>query len=193
MVSAPVFRTAYEVAPAGMPVVEAHRADHAAWVAEGLAIARRYGAVTFSAHDHGGIAGLSFEGVEPHAAFKENDRRSGDGKVVHVPNRRTKEGREAVKVLAALRSRPNGERLANSLGYRPKAAPMDGYKIYWATAYDFGPTGGPVFLHIPRQAGDGFEPNPELLIERPESALMLAMEAHNAAVLAAQSLEHKAA
>lgn len=64
---------------------------------------------------------------------------------------------------------------------------MDGYKIYWATAYDFGPTGGPVFLHIPRQAGDGWEHESALLTERPESALMLAMEAHNEAVRAAKN------
>lgn len=185
--SKPVWRTAYEVTAAAMPIVEAHRADHAGWVEEGLEIARQYGAVTFAAHDHGGIDGLSFEGVQPHPAFKERERRSGDGKVIHVPNRRMKEGREAVRVLASLRRRPSGETLANALGYRPSSAPMDGYKIYWATAYDFGPTGGPVFLHIPRQAGDGFEPDPALLTERPESALMLAMEAHNEAVRAAKA------
>lgn len=176
-----VWRIAYEIVGDGIEVAKAHEATIKAARDKCWAITKELRATGYRPHGDGGIRTLLFEGGEPPEGFKSVGRH---GKSVEVtPRKNTKIGKDAATKLAAAPRWPNGEDLARDLGWRPAQMPMDGYKIYWPTYYGFKLPSESYWLHIPRMADDGFEPG-DFLVERPESALMLAMEAHNAAVAA---------
>lgn len=181
----PVFRTAYEIVGDGVKVLEEFRAQTKAARDAHWETVRKYGADGYRPSHSGGIRSLLFAGKEAPEGWRQIGREQ--DRVECVPHKGRAIGKAALSELAEAPKSPQVEKLASLLGYQPASAPMDGYKIYWPTLYDFGPTGGPAFLHIPRQAGDGFEPNPDLLREHPESTLMLAMESHNAKVRAMQA------
>jgi hypothetical protein len=178
--TSPVHRIHYEVAAEAMTIV----ADHYARVEErrrqGMAIAEQYGADGFRPNSSTGIRHLIFKArsTEVPPGFKYAASEAG-GRIACTPHKGTAIGKQAVAALATLEHVPTSEDLAAALGYSVSAAPMDGYKIYWPSAYRFLFPTERVFLSIPRQAGDGWEP-PAHLLEVPTSTFMLAMEAHNA-------------
>lgn len=175
----PVFRTYYEVGGDGLPICEAHYARVAERHQAGFALAKKHGAVGYRPNHLQGMMHLIFEGAVAPAGFKYKQREP-KGQIACVPDKRTEIGKTALADMAAFQNAPTEEGLAASLGYRPATAVMDGYKIYWASAFRFLRPTTRHFIGIPRQAGDGFEP-PEWLTEVPASTFMLAMEAHNAA------------
>jgi hypothetical protein len=183
----PVFRISYEVVGEGLAKAAAHREAVKTARNAGWELAQRFGAVGFRPSHGGGVLSLFFDGKEPPEGFKYRGREA--GKVECTPHKGTKRGKEALAAINAVPRAPSDSDLAAALGYRPASAPMDGFKIYWPTAYDFTPSGGTVFLSIPRQADDGWEPDASVLVERPESTFMLAMETHNAAVRAERAKE----
>ena len=178
--SNPVFRTAYEIVGTGLAELAAHRAALNASREAAWAVVQKYGAEGYRPGHACGLRSLMFAAEMAPDGFKSIGR---EGKRLEcTPHKGRALGKAALADFATVPRAPTGETLASKLGYNPSSAPMDGYKIYWPTLYDFGPSGGSAFLHIPRQAGDGFEPDPEVLASVPESTLMLAMEAHNAFV-----------
>lgn len=176
---APVFRVYYEVVGDGIAICEAHYARVAERHSAGFALAERFGATGFRPNRSSrGILHLIFAGREAPEGFRYKQLEP-EGRVACAPNKRTSIGKTASAEMAAFENAPDGEALAASLGYAPREAPMDGYKIYWPSAYRFLRPTTRYFLDIPRQAQDGFEPPPSLR-EVPASTFMLALEAHNA-------------
>jgi len=177
--SGPVFRTYYEVAAEALPICAAHYAAELERNDAGMKLAEAFGAMGFRRNNgKTGIRHLIFRSGDAPAGWKYSQREVG-GLVACVPDKRTATGKLAVTALAAFENAPTAEDLASELGYRVASAPMDGFKIYWPTAYRFLFPVERHFLDIPRQADDGWEP-PAHLIEVPASTFMLAMEGHNA-------------
>lgn len=178
--SEPVHRIYYEVVGAGLPIAAEHYALKNGRAEAGFAIAHSFGAVGFRPNHGTGIRQLIFiaKASEPPEGFKLDATEPG-GRIACKPDKRTAKGKTAVAALAAFEGMPTDEELAAALGYAASRAPMDGYKIYWPKACRLLFPSERLFLDIPRQAGDGWEP-PEHLVEVPTSTFMLAMETHNA-------------
>jgi hypothetical protein len=177
-----VYRTYYEVLPEGMPIVAAHYALVEERRVAGMKIAERYGAVGFRPSSVSGIRHLIFSGGSGDApeGFKYEAVEAGR-KIACSPHRGSALGKQIAADLKTFEGMPDDGRLASDLGYSVASAPMDGFKIYFATAARVTFPTERAFLNIPRQMGDGWEP-PAHLREVPASVFMLAIETHNAEV-----------
>lgn len=184
-----VHRIYYEVIGEGLVIATAHYALVEDRRKAGMAIAERYGASGFRPNHGKGIRHLVFKGGSSDVPEGFKYEAIEPGRQIAVsPHKRTVIGKQAAADLATFEGIPDGGKLASDLGYSVASAPMDGWKIYFPTAYRFQFPAERVFLSIPRQASDGWEP-PAHLHEVPASTFMLAMEAHNAEARRLEAVE----
>lgn len=116
-----------------------------------------------------GLCAVGFkDGVSIPTGWKEYNGKYSAPYRMYSPKTSTLAGKEADKAIKALPRYPRDVDIAMKLGYAPANAITDGGKIYFPGFYNFTDCGyeaGLAILDLPRQEGDGFEPDPAIMEE----------------------------
>ncbi len=173
-----IFTTTYEVIGEGVAIANGYYAEIEAARKEHWAFVESVGGDGFRPAHDGGLRAVFF------AELPKGWRKVGrEGKHIEaVPYKTSAAGKELVQRIRSLALAPRPHQLASSLGYSPSEMALDPDRgtIYFPTEIRVSHPEERTFLRLPRFATDGFEPDPAILRELPESALMLAIETHNA-------------
>jgi hypothetical protein len=144
-----------------------------------MTFAKSVGGEGFRPESHSGsIATVIFKGAIPKGWRKIREK---DGTIEAAPARGTHAGKAIVKQIEQLPLSPQTHELAALFGYAPNSFVIDGTSIYFPTDIRCLLPVERIFLLLPRQQGDGFLADPEMLELIPNWQLEKAVHDHNEA------------
>lgn len=185
-----VYRAIYEISGEALPALAEFQARVKAYRTDAQVIAERFGGHGFRPAHVTGIQSILVKSREAPEGFKVVSKQP-DNVVECKPLKNTKLGKEAALLFASVGARPQDHELAAAYGWGHEFIVGEG-KWHWPTVADLSFPTPRAFINIPRKVDDGWSP-PAGLTEVTQGQFHEAIEAHNAAVRAAQSEQKDAA
>lgn len=171
-----VWKEAYEVVGAGIPLAEAFYAEHKEQSRLLWAAVEAFGASGYRPSHDGGIRNLLFKEVPSNFRVVGKNEKYFEC----VPHKGRAGGKELAERIAELPRVTPEHRLSDLFGWGGRS-PLDGYNIYYAAASKLELPSVRYLLRLPRQLDDGWAA-PDTLKLIPMSEYIRAFEVHNAEV-----------